>query len=100
LIVNVARESQRPVTWLSLLDVPGMPEDGGAQTLARFEPVLNSGQRIAPQTTCRPIRLFINCGSPSSSRVSHRGSPRLTAHSMNNSYSTARRNFAIHSGKT
>jgi N-acyl-D-aspartate/D-glutamate deacylase len=64
LIVNVARESQRPVTWLSLLDVPGMPEDGGAQTLARFEPVLKSGLRIAPQTTCRPIKLFINLREP------------------------------------
>ena len=64
LIVNVARESQRPVTWLSLLDVPGMPEDGGQQTLARFEPVLKSGLRIAPQTTCRPIKLYITLREP------------------------------------
>ncbi|HKV53801.1 MAG TPA: amidohydrolase family protein [Candidatus Binataceae bacterium] len=64
LIVDVARESQRPVTWLSLLDVPGLPENGLQQTMERFEPAFRSGLMIRPQTTCRPIKLFITLREP------------------------------------
>ena len=64
LIIEVARESQRPVTWLSLLDVPGLPENGLQQTMQRFEPAFKSGLVIRPQTTCRPIKLFITLREP------------------------------------
>jgi N-acyl-D-amino-acid deacylase len=64
LIIEVARESRRPVTWLSLLDVPGLPENGLQQTMERFEPALKSGLVIRPQTTCRPIKLFITLREP------------------------------------
>ena len=64
LIVDVARESQRPVTWLSLLDVPGLPENGLQDTIDRFEPAFKSGLVIRPQTTCRPIKLFITLREP------------------------------------
>jgi N-acyl-D-amino-acid deacylase len=64
LVVAVAEASRRPVTWLSLLDVPGMPPDGAAQTLARFQPLLARGLRIKPQTTCRPLKLFVTLHEP------------------------------------
>jgi N-acyl-D-aspartate/D-glutamate deacylase len=64
LIIEIARESERPVTWLSLLDVPGLPENGLQQTMERFEPAFARGLIIRPQTTCRPIKLFITLREP------------------------------------
>lgn len=64
LLVTLARESRRPVTWLALLDFPGMPADIHQQVMARFEPFLRSGLKILPQTTPRPLRSFITLRDP------------------------------------
>lgn len=60
LLVAVANESQRPVTWLGLLgrsDMPGVCRSA----LARVEPFLRKGLRIPPQVTPRPIQT--KCGN-------------------------------------
>jgi len=57
LLVSVASESQRPVTWLGLLgrsDMPGVCRT----TLRRVEPLLRQGLRIPPQVTPRPIQQY------------------------------------------
>jgi len=64
LLVFVARESQRPVTFTPFIGVLGSPDDLGERLLARIEPALRSGLRVAPQTTCRPIKLYITLREP------------------------------------
>src|SRR5215813_2537809 len=57
LLVSVATESQRPVTWLGLLgrsDMPGVCR----KTLDRVEPLLRQGLRVPPQVTPRPIQQY------------------------------------------
>jgi len=63
LLVAVATESQRPVTWLGLLgrsDMPGVCR----KTLAQVEPLLRQGLRIPPQVTPRPIQQYYTLKVP------------------------------------
>ncbi|HXG17919.1 MAG TPA: amidohydrolase family protein [Methylomirabilota bacterium] len=63
LLVAVATESQRPVTWLGLLgrsDMPGVCR----KTLSRVEPLLRQGLRIPPQVTPRPIQQYYTLKVP------------------------------------
>ncbi|MBI3249163.1 MAG: amidohydrolase family protein [Deltaproteobacteria bacterium] len=63
LLVAVATESQRPVTWLGLLgrsDMPGVCR----KTLDRIEPLLRQGLRIPPQVTPRPIQQYYTLKVP------------------------------------
>ncbi|MBI3800349.1 MAG: D-aminoacylase [Deltaproteobacteria bacterium] len=63
LLVAVASESQRPVTWLGLLgrsDMPGICR----KTLTRIEPLLRQGLRIPPQVTPRPIQQYYTLKVP------------------------------------
>jgi N-acyl-D-aspartate/D-glutamate deacylase len=63
LLVAVATESQRPVTWLGLLGRSDMP--GVCRTsLARVEPLLRQGLRIPPQVTPRPIQQYYTLKVP------------------------------------
>ncbi len=64
LLVTLARASGRPVTWLALLDFPGMAFEEHEQVMARFEPFLRSGLKILPQTTPRPLRVFTTLREP------------------------------------
>jgi N-acyl-D-aspartate/D-glutamate deacylase len=63
LLVAVATESQRPVTWLGLLgrsDMPGVCR----KTLDRVEPLLRQGLCIPPQVTPRPIQQYYTLKAP------------------------------------
>lgn len=63
LLVHMATESQRPVTWLALLgrsDMPGVCR----KALARVEPLLRQGLRIPPQVTPRPIQQYYTLKVP------------------------------------
>lgn len=63
LLIAVATESQRPVTWLGLLgrsDMPGVCR----KTLDRVEPLLRQGLRIPPQVTPRPIQQYYTLKVP------------------------------------
>lgn len=63
LLVHVATESQRPVTWLGLLGRSDMP--GVCRTaLTRVEPFLRRGLRIPPQVTPRPIQQYYTLKVP------------------------------------
>ena len=63
LLVHVATESQRPVTWLGLLGRSDMP--GVCRTaLARVKPFLRTGLRIPPQVTPRPIQQYYTLKVP------------------------------------
>jgi len=63
LLVAVASESQRPVTWLGLLGRSDMP--GICRTaLRQIEPLLKSGLRIPPQVTPRPIQQYYTMRVP------------------------------------
>src|SRR5579875_2049125 len=64
LLVMLARESGRPVTWLAILDFPGMAFEEHQQVMERFEPAFRSGLRILPQTTPRPLRVFTTLREP------------------------------------
>jgi N-acyl-D-amino-acid deacylase len=63
LLIHMATESQRPVTWLALLgrsDMPGVCR----KALARVEPLLRQGLRIPPQVTPRPIQQYYTLKVP------------------------------------
>ena len=63
LLVSVATESQRPITWLALLGRSDMP--GVCRTaLDRIEPLLQQGLRIPPQVTPRPIQQYYTLKVP------------------------------------
>jgi N-acyl-D-amino-acid deacylase len=63
-LVLLAEESRRPVTWLALLDFPGMPPGFNEHTLARFEPLVNRGFKISPQTMPRALRTHLTLREP------------------------------------
>lgn len=63
LLVAVANESQRPVTWLGLLGRSDMPRVCRS-ALARIEPFLKRGLRIPPQVTPRPIQQYYTMKVP------------------------------------
>src|SRR5258708_23469354 len=56
LLTMLARESGRPVTWLALLDLPGTPPEAHQRTIERLAPLVQSGLKILPQVTPRPIQ--------------------------------------------
>ncbi len=63
LLVTIATESQRPVTWLALLgrsDKPGVYRSA----LDRLEPLFQKGLRIPPQVTPRPIQQYYTLKVP------------------------------------
>jgi N-acyl-D-amino-acid deacylase len=64
LLVHVARESQRPVTWLALIDMAGLGE-ANEEILNRVRPYMNSGLRIPPQVSPRPIKMYYDLRTPS-----------------------------------
>jgi N-acyl-D-amino-acid deacylase len=55
------KESQRPVSWISLFDRDDIPE-GAMRTLDKFEPLIRRGG--VPQISCRPLFLELNLRSP------------------------------------
>jgi N-acyl-D-amino-acid deacylase len=57
LLCYVARESQRPVTWDGIFDIPGMPPGANEDVLARLRPLRAQGLRIPPQVKPRPIQV-------------------------------------------
>ena len=62
-LIHMATESQRPVTWLALLgrsDMPGVCR----KALDRIEPLLRQGFRIPPQVTPRPIQQYYTLKVP------------------------------------
>ena len=63
LLVTIATESQRPVTWLALLGrsvKPGVYRSA----LDRLEPLFRKGLRIPPQVTPRPIQQYYTLKVP------------------------------------
>jgi N-acyl-D-amino-acid deacylase len=64
LLTMLARESARPVTWLALLDLPGTPPDAHQRTVERLAPLLQSGLKILPQVTPRPIQQYYTMREP------------------------------------
>jgi N-acyl-D-aspartate/D-glutamate deacylase len=65
LLLHLARESQRPVTWLALLDMPGMGEEANERILQRVRPFMRQGLRIPPQVTPRPVKMYYDLRTPS-----------------------------------
>jgi N-acyl-D-aspartate/D-glutamate deacylase len=52
------------VTWTPFVYVAGSPADLVDRLQARIQPALRSGLRIATQSACRPIKLYINLREP------------------------------------
>jgi N-acyl-D-amino-acid deacylase len=63
LLVAVATESQRPVTWLGLLGRSDMPWVCRT-ALERLAPLFRQGLRIPPQVTPRPIQQYYTLKVP------------------------------------
>jgi N-acyl-D-amino-acid deacylase len=64
LLLHLARESQRPVTWLALTDMTGIGE-ANVQILNRVRPHMRGGLRIPPQVSPRPIKMYYDLRTPS-----------------------------------
>jgi len=64
LLLHLARESRRPVTWLALLDMPGLG-DANERILERVRPFMQQGLRIPPQVTPRPVKMYYDLRTPS-----------------------------------
>jgi len=64
LLLHLAHESQRPVTWLALLDMPGMG-DANERILERVRPFMQQGLHIPPQVTPRPVKMYYDLRTPS-----------------------------------
>jgi N-acyl-D-amino-acid deacylase len=64
LLLHLARESGRPVTWLALLDMPGIG-DANERILERVRPFMQQGLRIPPQVTPRPVKMYYDLRTPS-----------------------------------
>ncbi len=64
LLTMLARESGRPVTWLALLDLPGTPPEAHQRTVERLAPLVQSGLKILPQVTPRPIQQYYTMREP------------------------------------
>jgi N-acyl-D-amino-acid deacylase len=63
MLLHLAHESQRPVTWLALIHMPNMPGTS-EQMLARVQPFMEQGLRIPPQVNPRPVVQFYTLRSP------------------------------------
>src|SRR5262249_61014697 len=55
ILLHLAQESQRPVTWLALIHMPDMPGTC-EQMLARVKPYVEKGWTIPPKVNPRPIQ--------------------------------------------
>jgi N-acyl-D-aspartate/D-glutamate deacylase len=64
LLLHLARESQRPVTWLALTDMLGLGE-ANEEILNRVRPYMRQGLRIPPQVSPRPIKMYYDLRTPS-----------------------------------
>jgi N-acyl-D-amino-acid deacylase len=64
LLLHLAHESRRPVTWLALLDLPGIG-DANERILERVRPFMQQGLRIPPQVTPRPVKMYYDLRTPS-----------------------------------
>jgi N-acyl-D-aspartate/D-glutamate deacylase len=63
ILLHLAQESQRPVTWLALLHMPDMP-GSCAQMLERVQPYVEKGLTIPPQVNPRPIQQYYTFRNP------------------------------------
>ena len=63
LVVHLAEVSDRPVTFIAMIDVPGN-EGECDRTLARVAPYRRKGLKIYPQTTPRPIQQYYTLREP------------------------------------
>jgi N-acyl-D-aspartate/D-glutamate deacylase len=64
LLVFLAEQSQRPVTFLAILDLPGTPMKSHQDLIERLKPLLARGLRIYPQVTPRPIQQYYTLRDP------------------------------------
>ena len=63
LLLHMANESQRPVTWLALIQMPDLP--GACERMhARVQPFMEQGLRIPPQVNPRPISQYYTLRNP------------------------------------
>ena len=56
LLVFLAEQSNRPVTFLAILDLPGTPMDAHEDLIERLKPLLARGLKIYPRVTPRAIQ--------------------------------------------
>ncbi len=63
ILLHLAQESQRPVTWLALIHMPDMPGTC-EQMLARVRPFMEKGLSIPPQVNPRPVTQFYTLRNP------------------------------------
>ncbi|HJY84929.1 MAG TPA: amidohydrolase family protein [Candidatus Binatia bacterium] len=63
ILLHMAQESQRPVTWLALIHMPNMPGTC-EQMLARVQPFIEKGLSIPPQVNPRPVTQFYTLRNP------------------------------------
>lgn len=63
ILLHLAQESQRPVTWLALIHMPDMPGTC-EQMLARVQPYMEKGLTIPPQVNPRPIQQYYTFRNP------------------------------------
>ena len=63
ILLHLAQESQRPVTWLALIHMPDMPGTC-EQMLARVQPYMEKGLTIPPQVNPRPIQQYYTFHNP------------------------------------
>ncbi|HKV55351.1 MAG TPA: amidohydrolase family protein, partial [Candidatus Binataceae bacterium] len=64
LLVYLAEQSNRPVTFLAILDLPGTPLKVHEDTIERLKPLLARGLKILPQVTPRPIQQYYTLRDP------------------------------------
>jgi N-acyl-D-aspartate/D-glutamate deacylase len=63
ILLHLARESQRPVTWLALIHMPDM-SGTCEQMLERVQPFMEKGLSIPPQVNPRPVIQFYTLRNP------------------------------------
>jgi N-acyl-D-aspartate/D-glutamate deacylase len=64
LLVFLAEQSCRPVTFLAILDLPGTPMEAHERLIERLKPLLARGLKIYPQVTPRPIQQYYTMRDP------------------------------------
>jgi N-acyl-D-amino-acid deacylase len=64
LLIFLAEQSKRPVTFLAVLDLPGTPIEAHIDLIERLKPLLARGLKIYPQVTPRPIQQYYTLRDP------------------------------------
>src|SRR5712692_4109250 len=64
LLTFLAEQSQRPITFLALLDLPGTPLKAHEDSVERLKPLFARGLKIYPQVTPRPIQQYYTLRDP------------------------------------